>query len=212
MNKKIVFTISALIIFIIIAVFTFQRTVSSNVEFVLADHVDQVRILSTENDEEFVVGTLSSSGNLTLRHGFYEIVASGNRVISSSIFIEVPEDTVVTVDPDYSRQYLEEILEAERSDIAHTIENELGEKLDGYTVAEGELLSRGNWYTSVIYENIVDTRQEPDAYRILLEKKDSKWQLVAGPKIVLTIYDYPELPLSILTSANEAVFRFSVEE
>ena len=212
MNKKIVFTISAFIFFIIIAVFIFQRATSSNVEFVLADHVDQVRILSTEDTEEVIVETLSSSGDVMLRHGFYEIVSSGNRIISNSTFIEVPEDTTVTIDPDYSRQYLEEKLENERGDIVRTIEGELGEKLTGYTVAEGELLGRANWFVSIIYENIVDTRQQPDAYKVLLEKQDSDWRLVAGPEIVLTIHDYPELPLNILTRANEAVFRFSVME
>lgn len=212
MNKKTIFTALAFIVFLVAGVIAYQRTTTSEVEFILADHVDQIRILSTDDSQEVVIATLSSSENVILKDGVYEVVVRGNRSVPDSVFIEVPQDSVVAIDPDYSRQYLEEILASERTGITTAIENNLGSKLDGYTVAEGELLRRGEWYTSIIYEDLVDVRQERDTYKILLNKNDEAWQLVAGPEIVLTIYDYPELPVDILTQANESVFSFSVSE
>lgn len=211
MNKNKLLVILAVLFFVAIAAFLIQSNNSSDVEFTLADHVESVIILPIRQEVDATSIELESSQVVSLNHGSYEVLTQGENAASTSYFIEVPDDSAVLINPDYSREYLQEILVSERAEIIATIEDQLGDLLNGYTINKGEMLRQGGWYTTVLHKTINDPRQEPDTYRILLEKQNSSWALVSGPKIILTVYDYPDIPVDILTEANESIFSFSEE-
>lgn len=209
MNKNKLLGILLLIISIAAVTFFVQSNNSSDVDFTLANHVEGVIILPIGQEMDTTSTELDSSRVVSLDHGSYEVLTQGKNAVSTSYFIEVPNDNAVVVNPNYSRQYLQELLESERTEIIATIEGRLDDLLNGYTINKGELMRQGDWYTTVLYKTIDDPRQEPDTYRILLEKQNDSWTLVSGPKIILTVHDYPTIPVDILTEANEAVFNFS---
>ncbi|MBR2741159.1 hypothetical protein IKD98_00125 [Candidatus Saccharibacteria bacterium] len=93
-------------------------------------------------------------------------------------------------------QYLKEL---------HSVINqEYGERMSGYQIAEGKLLEDGTWYVTTIYQPAKTQWDLPtDTYRIILHQESNKWKIVAEPNLVFSYADFPDIPRGIIRSANE---------
>lgn len=183
----------------------------NRVEFIISDNISEVSIFDANSNSESIK-TLEKSSIISLDAGDYTVTSFGEKTGFYTKIISVQNDSVIEIDPPYSANHLDDLLDDELSALSSTIEQFFGENLDDLSVSRGELLERGDWYSTTIFERINDPRQQPDYYVLLLSKSADSWEVVAGPDIVLTRYDYPDIPIDILTLANNTVSEFFVEE
>ena len=209
MNKRLI----ALLLLIVFSLggFLVVRNITSisEVSFSFSEEVEEIRVIKEDRDGSVEsIATLNEPTTIPLRNGSYEIIIAGSKIVNETRLIEITGDTSLEIEPDFSVEYLDILLNEERTSVVAEINNHLGEKLVGYSIARGELLDQGDWYGTAIFEKIEQSREEPDTYRVLLQKIDGEWVFVAGPKILLTTRDYPEVPVSILSSTNALVIDF----
>ena len=84
------------------------------------------------------------------------------------------------------------------------IQNQYGDKLNGYEIKTGELLEDGSWYITIIQKPLQSKWDlADDAFRVVLHKENNQWKIVAGPNLILNYADYPDIPTGVIMSVNE---------
>lgn len=149
------------------------------------------------------VGQLSGSGKLSLRPGKYSVVPGGTNISTTPLPLTVKNDgAYVTVDPGYSGTYLDQLLDSELGSIQAAITAKYPTITQGFTLDRGVLYQYGDWYSALIVQNSPGPGARGDLYRVVLHKTNDTWNIAAGPAIVLSDQDYPDVPKSILSSTN----------
>ncbi len=170
------------------------------VAFTLDDSVDSVSIY-TSNDKE--VGQLSSSGDISLQEGKYYVIPKGEMVAADKIAFTVEKgDTTITINPPYTKEYLNELLQDEIAAIQAAVATKYPTLISGFTLKDGTLYGRGEWYGGLLAPKVSDRRDIRSPYRVVLHKKEGSWEVVRRPEYVLSASRYQEVPISILREVN----------
>lgn len=173
------------------------------VTFTLEDGTSTMSIYDTNGKE---VKKSLPGGSTFLREGKYYIIPSGEDIASDKInFTVEKENKNITVNPPYSKQYLEKLLEKERAAIETAIASKYPSLISGYTIESGTLYERGDWYGGLLAPKTSDKREQKDPYRIVLRKKNGSWEVVRRPEYILTASRYKEVPIEILRAINKLV-------
>lgn len=148
----------------------------------------------------------SFSGNektVKLKSGDYYAVINGKNVEKYKQAFTVKEQGyTINIQPDFSSNFLSEILKQERPAIITAIRNAYPKLIDTYTIAEETLFKKGEWYGATISKNI-NPRDVTDTYRIVMYKESGVWKIIHYPEIILTTARFPNVPLEILTRIND---------
>lgn len=74
-----------------------------------------------------------------------------------------------------------------------------------YTIDEGRLYDRGQWYgTTLTYKG--SDKDNRDTLRVLMQKKNDMWVIRSTPpRMLLSAKDFLDVPVSILKSINQPV-------
>lgn len=207
--KKII-TISTLLIFFVIAVFTGYSYFASfsNVKFTFAKDVEEIKIYIDSNDEsgDTLVATLQSSGEVRVSNGNYYIAPSGNNIITDKISIKISGNTLVDIDPNYSSKYLSSLVDSESNAIINVINKSLSPTIESYDIEQIKLYGKANWAGALLVPKDVDTQNPSGIHRVVLKNETGSWQVVGSPQIVMTMYNTGDVPLDILKSVNDLVF------
>lgn len=79
-------------------------------------------------------------------------------------------------------------------------------KMDDCVIGKGKLLEDGTWYVTTIKQLMANQWGFPeDTYRVVVRKLAGVWEIVAGPSLIFSYDDYPNIPKEILKSANELI-------
>lgn len=114
-----------------------------------------------------------------------------------------PKDRVsINIDPYYSQDKLNTILEGEFEGIKATL-NQKYSQLYLYEVQKGKLYHKGEWYGTTL-QYIGDDYDNSDTLRVVLKKNSSGgWDVVTNPpSITLDKYTHKTIPIDILTDVN----------
>lgn len=155
----------------------------------------------TEKGEE--IKKLSSSGEISLQSGNYYTVPDGQKISKEKITFSIKDDNqTVSIDPDYSAEYLAVSLVNERDTIATTAKAAFPLIAQSYTIEQGTLYHHGEWFGALLTKN-GDPRDQPDYYRIALHKENGTWKVIGTPVLVMTKADFKEIPANILKAINQ---------
>lgn len=89
------------------------------------------------------------------------------------------------------------------NDIYDTVNHVCRYKMDNCVIGKGKLLTDGTWYITTIKEPMGTPWSLPkDTYRVVVRRLAGVWRIEAGPSLVFSYGDYPNIPKEILKSAN----------
>ena len=164
--------------------------------------------VSSKSGDTKQVASLPGSASLRLRKGSY-VVASGDSkdFAHQTETVDLKDQPVtVVIDPGYSYEKLDALLEEQRPEISSVIAGTLPNIGTGYLLGPGELFHKGEWYGTVIYPNLSAEERRlnyVDVYHVVVNKVDGKWVVATiPPEIVLSSIDYPDIPFDILSRTN----------
>jgi hypothetical protein len=156
-----------------------------------------------DKDKSSEVAKINASQSIKLQEGHYGYSANNTKYDNApTLFTVGKNESTVTIDPSYSRQYLSTLLETELVSINTVITNTYGSLLTNYDVQAGSLYKKGEWYGAAIAEHITPDGNYGDVYRVVLHKIDSEWKIEAKPSLVLTKHDNPTIPKDIIGDIN----------
>lgn len=203
MKKKIIISIGILIL-AALAIFGANYLLSFHkVLFALENDTASITIYNSDDKE---VGKLSSNSDISLQAGEYYIIPGGENIATDKIAFTVnKDDTNVIINPPYTKEYLESVLKGEKLAIEAAITTKYPSLISEYTIKHGTLYERGDWFGGLLAPKVSDIRDERDAYRIVLHKKDTSWEVIRRPEYTLSSSRYKEVPITILRAVNAIV-------
>ncbi len=151
------------------------------------------------------MATINNSKNIWIRNGIFCVRADDPKYsqIPACVVVNGKKESI-KLDPNYSNQHLEELLEPEIQPIHDLIKQTYSPLINNYQIDRGKLLGKGDYYATTIIElSAYYTRK--DTYRIILKKIDNGWQTLGKPEIVVNKYNYPDVPRNILSEVNDLV-------
>src|SRR6266568_4566874 len=184
------FILLALAVFIVIGAFLGLSSYLS----------EKVVTLAPASGTKITFGNFTTTANekVRVKPGTYKVSYSeeGYATLTKNISVQ-SATTLKTPQLDYSADRLKTLLQQNNA----TIHSDLAPALDtsGYTLSYEALYGRGQWYGAILTPADPTTQ---DIVRLIAENTNGGWKIVAGPSIVLSTVDYPNLPQSALSDIN----------
>lgn len=203
MKKRLILSIIALLL-LLFAGFGIHYLLSlRKVTFELDDQTSEITIHSSSDT---IIKQLSSSGQIFLQEGEYYIIPKGTNIAQDKIKFSVADkDMAVTIRPAYTDEFLTGLVDDEMDAIKTAITKKYPSALNDYTLSQGSLYARGEWFGGLLKPKVSDIREQKDPYRIVLHKKSSSWEVVRRPEYSLGAARYQEVPIDILRKINLVV-------
>lgn len=151
--------------------------------------------------------TIISNQEMKLKKGSYRLVISGTNVKQTTEDLTVGSQPVKkTVYIPLDDAYLKKQLETENVRIQQAITDRYPLLTNLYTINEGKLYGRGEWYgTTLTYKGLDSDNR--DTLRILLKKSSDKWSVASTPPTpLLSTQTFKETPSYILRDINQPAF------
>lgn len=208
MNKnKIIVLLTVVVLFVTAVIVLIQVFSYHKVTLTVVDNVS-VLIYETDNSTKNDIETINTSSSLSLKNGSYCGKPLGDIFDQNPICFTVNgKDISVVFDPNYSRSHLETLLSDQLATINTIITTKYSPVINDYSIQNGQLYGKGEWYGTTITQR-VDQSGRGDVYRIILKKINDQWTIVAYPQIILSKFDYPNIPYSVLSDVNKLVGEF----
>src|SRR5680860_127539 len=118
MNKKIIYIIVTILVFIGLFILGNYLLSFRDIEFTLSSDVSGITINNTDMQN---IKEVSSSGTVRLQTGNYIIIPIGIAISNDQIFINVTKDDKTIIDPDYNEAYLSSLLPDTEQNILNTL-------------------------------------------------------------------------------------------
>lgn len=174
---------------------------------------EAVAELTTSADNTQQAGAQEVHNNSTVwlkKQTYYAHFTDADKFNTTAQSITIDDKTTsITLDPSFSNSNLNSMLQSEKSAISQVITQSV--KGSGYVPAEGSLYHRGEWYatTLTVYKASsadpdIANPDDADTYYVVLKKENNSWKLVAGPSLIITKPEHPEIPSYIIENINPA--------
>lgn len=200
MKKRLFITSFALLVILFAGLGVNYLLSFHKVTFALKNDTNEITVFDSSDKE---IKRLSSDGNILLQSGNYYVVPKGENLASDKIPFSVEKsDLTVVVAPARTKEYLTNKLKEEIGAIKTAVAEKYPTLINNYTLAQGALYEQGEWFGGLLKPKVADIRQQKDPYRIVLHKKDGKWEVIRRPEYVLTSSRYEEVPVEVLREIN----------
>lgn len=156
-------------------------------------------------EDKLVKNNISKNDTLRLKKGDYLIKYTGDKGFTSDVItFSLDAEKTITINPDPSKEKLEELLVKEIPLLQEAIKSSfLG--LDSYTVSPGRLLGDGSWYGTTFSYKGTDV-YNADSLRAILKKENNTWKVVAGPMITISKAEHKNIPGNIIDITNNELY------
>lgn len=211
-KKNLIFSILFVVLLIIVAGVTYFFREYKNVTFTIT-YPAPATILDQTNSsgEGREVATIKNGESIWLEKQDYHAKFSDDKLSSSTIPITIGNDTTtITLDPNLSSDTLNRLLEEQREALEEKIKSSVQSDADSpYSLEKGQLFHRGEWYAAPLHiyqassaDPLVGNPDSVDTYYIVLKKEGDDWQLAAGPSLIITRPDNPNIPGYVIEAIN----------
>ncbi|HEX5456200.1 MAG TPA: hypothetical protein VFW77_02430 [Candidatus Saccharimonadales bacterium] len=211
-NRKLLLFLSGLILMVLawfgINYYLSLRALTINFENINSVSVFSAKKLDDTRNEKPVKIINGSGQEIKLKKGSY-ILQYDAKTNYRDYFVNInltDKHQVVNLSPEYSDEYLSSLLDGELTSIKTAILTEYPKVKRLYEIQRGRLYKKGDWYgTTLTYKGSFEGANlfRTDTLRVVLEKKDGKWTVRTNPpNILLSKYDYPDIPIDILRNVN----------
>lgn len=152
-----------------------------------------------------IINSLSSSGSIKLRRGSYRLVSENNENYDNIVvdFAVSKHATNLDIAVKYSPDKLKDMLAQEQEQINNAIVGIYPGIKDIYTIDEGILLVRGEWYATKLLSKS-SYKQENDTLRLVANKKGGDWTIVTTPPdLIISSIKYKDIPRDVIKAVND---------
>ncbi len=211
LNKKIVAAFFLVLTGLLLLVGFIYRTPASKevtISFKNVVSLELVDITHSAHEDVVFVEKISDNGQpVTIEEGLsYALEYVGSPGYEDGV-VYLDYDSAgeeVVVDPLYSRERLDEIVENEINEINRAIKEKY-ENINLYKIQKGSLYRFGEWYgTNLIYKGAYSANS--DNLKIVLEKVSGSWQVRTDPpNISLSKFEFPDIPEDVLREVNNTL-------
>lgn len=149
--------------------------------------------------------TITGGETFKLKKGMYVLVPKGEQLDPTPVRLTVDNTPLtLTLDIPYTQAYLQQLQTSELPAIEATILAKYPSINADYTINQGVLYHRGEWYGTTISNKIgPKDNRFGDTLRVVLVKKNGQWVLLSTPpEIILNAPYYPEVPVDLLRIIN----------
>lgn len=148
------------------------------------------------------IQTISSGVPFNVQKGSYVIKASGANIDANPTPLTVGDTPVTqTIAVTYTSDYLDQLLGQNQSALSDLILNKYPTIPSLYTLEEGKLFDKGEWYgTALVYKGS-DTDNR-DTLHLIAHLANGKWTLATTPQITLGSVEYPNIPADVLRGTD----------
>jgi hypothetical protein len=199
MNKRILLIVLSVIGLIILTSVVYYISTTKLVKVTY----DELRNVTVYDESSKQVASIAHSGDTARLSNSqtYTIKYEGSdRYAAGSVEIGV-DDTEVTITPDYSLTYYDQLKEDNRPKALKIITDKYP-NVTKYKVSKELMIDRAEWYFMVLeYKGEYTTNS--DDLRVIFKKSGDSWDMVTKPDIILDVYDNPDVPRDILLRANQ---------
>lgn len=175
-----------------------------NVTFILSEETDSVVIYQNYNSDstkQTEISRINGSERIKMADGNYAAIPAGINIDTSPVYFTIDNDQVININPGFSKDYLHGKLAVDVSSLHDLLRQKYSLASSEYKINEGILLKDGSWYTTFFYaENY--TGNTANYFRVIMNRLEDNWYITAGPSLIFTYNDYPEIPKSVLIAAN----------
>lgn len=158
--------------------------------------------VGTSNNEELAINkpisTLNSSKTLRLAPGNYVVnYSSNNHIPKTEKYVIKVGQVIKAPTLSLTPGILSKQFASEAKDIETAVRtNPLGRD---YRFSDGQLYVDGNWCAAKLMPG---DSVNNDVLRVVLQKQGDTWKIVAGPKIIFYLKDYPGIPEAVIRDIN----------
>lgn len=200
MKKTISFTIGIILV-IALTVFGISYLLSLHkVSFSLKNNTTSVTIYRSNKQK---IKQITSGNHIFLTKGNYYAIPEGSNISKNQIDFSVTnKDMIVSINPDFSTDYLNSLLPKEEPAVRAAITAKYPSVFASYTLAKETLYKQADWFGALLEPKVSDPRDQRDPYHIVLQKQNSTWQVIRRPEYILTSADYKDVPIDVLRAIN----------
>lgn len=205
MNKLVIAIVGVLLLLVALP-FVVSYLLSFHTVTLSVSGAPSARLYKLQNKkEEQVMQSINSATTLRLQNGTYCAKPTAENYQDTPVCFTVEnKDLAASLDFSFTQLYLDELLKDQQASINKLIKDTYKEVIDGFVLKDGMLLGQGDWYGTTLTKKVARGDQG-DVYRVLLKKSGDAWSIVTYPQIVLSKFNYPDVPYSVLDTTNKIV-------
>lgn len=150
-----------------------------------------------------LIKKMSSSGKISLQDGTYSVTPGGEKIDGSTLSVLINgKDTALSVDPNYSKNYLATLLNSEVTSITQVTEQLYPNVFKNFKLADESLYVKGEWYAATLTKIVDNSNESNDVYRFILKKNGDSWESVVSPRLIISQHDAQNVPTAIVDKVN----------
>lgn len=203
MNKKYIKYIIIIIVIILLILsgifilnyFLSLRDVSINFQ-------QQDITINIYNSSEKLQKTISNNQTIKLSKGGYYYIPDCNNCSNNKINFTVDNNMSLTINPDYSENYLSQLLSQEKNIIENLLQQKYPDIINNYEKVDDKLYQKGEWYSAKLIQKIGDQLDYTPVYRLIFHKNNNNWEMVVTPRMIIAKKDFPNIPINIIDDVN----------
>ena len=142
-----------------------------------------------------------------LSKGNYYLIASGSGVSTNMQGVLLKDRVTRTLDYELSEKRLAELSKSEKSNIDDTIHTHNRNISTTYNIASETVVEKGDWAIAALVFKGSATDLNRDTQKVVLQKKNNRWQVACAIQISISKYECPQAPQTVLERADTIDIR-----
>lgn len=207
MNRRMLLSLIVITALIITGVTLLSYYGSLTTYTINYSHISNVKVIQTNGATSSEVGVVQKSGDAihVSSDNSYSVQYTGDDGYASGTKKLSTAEKVVTIDPDFSQDHYETLVNDTLPAIRSAINERYPTAASIFTIDKGSMRDKGTWFVAwLVYRG--EYNKNSDSLRILLKYENKQWVLKTQPDIILTSTNYPRVPVDVLSWANAAIF------
>ena len=150
---------------------------------------------------------IESGKTYHLSKGNYYLIASGNGVSTNMQGILLKDKVTRALDYELSEKRLAELSKREKSNIDNAIHAYNRNISAIYNIANETVTEKGDWAIAALVFKGSATDLNRDTQKVVLQKKNNRWQVACAIQISISKYECPQAPQAVLERADTIDIR-----
>jgi hypothetical protein len=175
----------------------------------------------TINNQEATILVLDSSGKeatrftgdsvFKLQQGTYTMSPESGDIKMENDKLNVVDNMSVTIRVTFSDEKLKELLTSGlQQELDTIISAKYPTQMADFVLNSGRLYGNADYYGTTINTLAGQWDGTFSVYRVVLARGNNGWNVVAGPALALSKYEYPDIPEYILRDLNKTIVDTTV--
>ena len=208
MKKKIIIISIVVTILIAMSVILGYLLSLREIDFEFSSNVSEITLYKKQDyDKKNNPIKIDEIKKIKIQTGEYVIIPTGTIITNNPINITVSKDEQISIDPDYSLNYLSSIALKEKDNIYKLLAEKYPNLIKDYDIKSEIAFQKGEWFGGLLINKNSTPNSKKDIYRFVAYKNNQTLEIVNYPELLLRQLNYPKVPSEILNSINQLEYN-----